>query len=132
VNHNQGVLVEIQPPQNPEALLSTLTRITAESWRLLRTVERFASALDGDQQRRMANRVAFFEKRLRDELDGIGLKLVDFTGQPYGPELAATAVNADEFGAVDPGIVEQTLEPAILGPDGLLRAGTVVLRRSLP
>jgi flavin reductase (DIM6/NTAB) family NADH-FMN oxidoreductase RutF len=118
--------------QDADALLSTVVSISAESWRLLRTVERFALSLDGDQQRRIVSRIAFFEQRVRDELASVGLKLVDFTGQPYGPELAASAINADEFAAQDRCVVEQTLEPAVMGPEGLVRAGTVVLRRSEP
>lgn len=110
-------------------LEKALVRVASESWRLLKTVQRVQLALDADPQRRLAGRISFFERTLQEELDGIGLKLVDFTGQRFGPEIAASAINAEEFDASDELIVDQTVEPAVVGPDGLIRSGTVILRR---
>ena len=121
--------MDVQPSTREAALLQVVLNLGTESWRILRTLERFASGLDADQRRRIAGRVAFFERTLRSDLEGVGLRLVEFTGQPYGPQLPATAVNGDEVAVGDIPVVEQTLEPAILGPDGILRTGKVTLRR---
>ena len=119
---------------DPDALggassLASLLKLSVEGWRLLRTVERFQGQLDADQQRRIAGRLNYFDRLLRDELSGLGYSLVDFSGQPFGPELAASAVNVDEFEAGDSLYVDQTVEPAVVGPQGLVKMGTVTLRR---
>jgi hypothetical protein len=43
--------------------------------------------------------------------------------------LAATALNLEDFGADDVLIVDQMLEPIIMGKDELVRTGTVILRK---
>ena len=100
-----------------------------ESWRFLRTIERFRNQLDADQQRRIEGRITYFDRLLHDELEALGYSLVDFRGQPFGPQVAASAVNADDFGPDDMLWVDQTVEPAVVGPNGLLQMGTVTLRR---
>ena len=112
------------------ALQAALVRISSESWRLLHAVKRIQSGLDADLQRRIAGRISFFDRVLEDVLGDVGFRLVDFTGQEYGPQLAATAVNADDFSANDELIVDHTIEPAVIGPEGLMKTGTVTLRRS--
>ena len=119
-----------ETPREQETL-KALLRLSVESWRLLRTVERFQSQLDADQQRRIGGRITYFDRLLHDELEHLGLSLVDFRGQPFGPQVAASALNADEFGPTDSLVVDQTVEPAVVGPDGLLQMGTVTLRREL-
>jgi len=44
--------------------------------------------------------------------------------------MAATALNIADFGADDHLLVDQMLEPIIMGADGLVRAGTVMLRKA--
>jgi hypothetical protein len=111
------------------ALQGALIRISTESWRLLQAVKRIQAGLDADQQRRMASRISFYDRVLEDGLSEVGLRLVDFTGQEYGPQLAATAINADDFETSEELVVESTIEPAVVGPEGLLKSGTVTLRR---
>ena len=57
------------------------------------------------------------------------MNLVNVEGQSFDPGIAATALNIDEFEKNDKLIVEQMLEPIIMGPEGLLRSGTVMLRK---
>ena len=109
--------------------LKALLRVSVEGWRLIRTVERFQRQLDADQQRRIGSRISYFDRLLTDELANLGYSLIDFRGQPFGPQIAASAVNVDEFAPCDSLVVDQTVEPAVIGPDGLLRMGTVTLRK---
>jgi len=109
--------------------LKALLRVSVEGWRLIRTVERFQRQLDADQQRRIGSRISYFDRLLTDELANLGYSLIDFRGQPFGPQIAASAVNVDEFAPSDSLVVDQTVEPAVIGPDGLLRMGTVTLRK---
>jgi hypothetical protein len=43
--------------------------------------------------------------------------------------MAASALNIGDFGPHDTLQVEQMLEPIIMGPDGLKKQGTVMLRK---
>ena len=43
--------------------------------------------------------------------------------------MAASAINIGDFGPDDVLLVEQMVEPIIMGPDGLRRQGTVMLRK---
>jgi hypothetical protein len=58
-----------------------------------------------------------------------GLTLVNVEGQPYEPGVAATALNSEDFGADDVLFVDQMIEPIIMGSEGLVRSGTVILRK---
>jgi hypothetical protein len=113
-----------------EHLLSaSLIDIAVESWRFLRTMERVALLLDADQQKRVVSRFHYFQKRIIDTLESAGLKLVALDGSQFGPGLAATAVNAGDFEPGDHLEVDQTLEPVVMGTDGVIRTGTVTLRK---
>ena len=119
------------PVSSREELLSTsLIEMGIESWRFLRTMERMALALDADQQKRAISRFHYFQKRIIDTLESAGLKLVALDGSEFGPGLAATAVNAGDFEPGDRLEVDQTLEPVVMGTDGVIRSGTVTLRKA--
>ena len=119
---------QVEQPGDQQTL-NALLRVSVESWRFLRTAERFCSQLDADQQRRIGSRISYFDRLPTDELANLGYSLIDFRGQPFGPQIAASAVNVDEFAPSDSLVVDQTVEPAVIGPDGLLRMGTVTLRK---
>lgn len=58
------------------------------------------------------------------------LKLANVEGHPYDPGMAASAINLGDFGPDDVLLVDQMVEPIIMGPDGLVRSGTVTLRKA--
>lgn len=116
--------------QREAALQGALIKLATEGWRFLRVVQRVQQDLDAEQQRRLGTRVAFYDRILSDELGLVGLKLVDFAGQAFGPQIAASAINADDFTDADVLVVDQTVEPAVLDRSGVLRSGTVILKRS--
>src|SRR5438552_1865287 len=101
-----------------------------ESWRFLRVMERVINSLDADQQRRALSQFHYFQRRVGDALQVADLKLVLLDGSQFGPGLAATAVNAGDFSPQDELVVDQTIEPVVMGPDGVVRTGTVTLRRA--
>ena len=57
------------------------------------------------------------------------LTIVDLEGILYEPGLAATPLNLDEFNKDDSLIVDQMIEPTIMGPDGLLKMGVITLKK---
>jgi hypothetical protein len=57
------------------------------------------------------------------------LHIVDLDGERYQEGMAATALNAADFGPDEVLYVEHMMEPIIMGPDGIRRTGTMTLRK---
>lgn len=108
---------------------SALIEIAVESWRLSRLFVRVISKLDAGDGGRYTNQLRYFQKRLQDSLESVGLKLVNVEGQAFDPGMAASALNLGDFGPDDLLLVDQMVEPIIMGPDGLKKQGTVMLRK---
>jgi len=107
-----------------------LIDMSVESWRFSRVYVRLLSKLDAGESTRFVNQYRYFTKRIEESLETANLKLVNVEGHPYDPGLAATAINLGDFGPEDVLLVDQMVEPIIMGPDGLVRPGTVMLRKA--
>lgn len=114
---------------NSEVLFKSLIDISVESWRFSRLFARLLSKLDAGEGARYTSQYRYYLKRLEETLEGAGLTLVNVEGQPYDPGVAATALNIGDFDPDDVLVVEQMIEPIIMGSEGLVRRGTVMLRR---
>lgn len=108
----------------------SLIDIAVESWRFSRLFARVVNKLDAGEAGRYANQLRYFQKKVEENLDAAGLKLVNVEGQPFDPGMAASAVNSGDFGPDDVLLIDQMLEPIIMGPDGLKKQGTVMLRKA--
>lgn len=115
--------------QNADQLTKALLELSVESWRFSRLFARLLSKLDAGEGDRYTSQYRYYLKRLEEALEGAGLTLVNVEGQPYDPGVAATALNIGDFGPDDALAVEQMIEPIILGSGGLVRRGTVMLRK---
>ena len=103
--------------------------IAIESWRFRRVFERLLTKLEVEEQHRYRNQLRWFEKQLEEFLTQIGWQIVDVEGQPFDPGMAATPLNIEDFDSEDSLMVDQMLEPIIMGKDGLVKTGTVTLER---
>ena len=112
-----------------ERLERSLIEMAVESWRFSRLFARMVSKLDAGEGSRYVNQLRYFQKKVEESLDGSGLKLVNVEGQQFDPGMAASAINIGDFGPDDLLLVDQMVEPIIMGPDGLRRQGTVMLRK---
>jgi len=110
----------------------SLLEIAIESWRFTRLFVRVVSKLDAGEKTRYESQIRWYQKKLEEHLLASGLKLVSIEGQPFDPGVAATAINAADFAPDDVLYVDQMVEPIIMGPNGLLRSGTVILRKVEP
>ena len=115
---------------NSEVLFKSLIDISVESWRFSRLFVRLQSKLDAGEGARYTSQYRYFLKRLEETLGDAGLTLVNVEGQPYDPGVAATALNIGDFGADDALVIEQMIEPIIMSSEGLVRGGTVMLRKA--
>ena len=118
-----------QPVEN-EQLERSLIEIAVESWRFSRLFSRLVSRLDAGESSRYVNQLRYFQKKLEESLEASGLRLVNVEGQPFDPGMAASALNIGDFGPDDVLLVEQMVEPIIMGPAGLRKQGTVMLRKA--
>ena len=115
--------------RDDEHLEQSLIDIAVESWRFSRLFGKVVGKLDVGESGRYINQIRYFQKKVEESLDSNGLKLVNVEGQPYDAGMAASALNLGDFGPDDVLLVEQMLEPIIMGPKGLRKEGTVMLRK---
>ena len=106
-----------------------IINITIETWRFRRVCERLLTRLDAGDQQRYKNQLRWFEKKLEEFLTEVGWQIVDVEGHPFDPGIAATPLNIEDFDAEDSLIVDQMLEPIIMGNEGLVKTGTVTVKR---
>ena len=111
------------------ALEASLVDMAIESWRFARLFSRTLNKLDAGEAPRYASQLRYFVKRIEESLQVARCELVNLEGQPYDPGIAATALNIGDFGPDDKLIVEQMLEPIVMGHEGVIRSGTVMLRK---
>ena len=101
-----------------------------DSWRFSRLFAKVISKLDAGESPKYLNQLRYFQRRVEESLDASGLKLVNVEGHPYDPGMAASALNLGDFGPEDTLLVDQMVEPIIMGPEGLRKQGTVMLRKA--
>lgn len=114
---------------NPEILFQSVINMAVESWRFGRVFDRLLTKLDAGEQNRYKSQFRWFLKKVEEALDQANLRIVNVEGLPFDPGVAATPLNIEEFGAEDTLMVDQMLEPIIMGKEGLIRTGTVTLRK---
>lgn len=108
---------------------NALLSLAVEGWRFTRSYLRLISKLDAGDQNRFASQYRYFLKQLEDKLGGVGLRLVNIEGLPFDPGMAATAINISDFLSEDRLIVDQMIEPIIMSETGIVKMGTVLLRK---
>ncbi len=106
-----------------------LIEVAVESWKFSRIFARVINKLDAGESARYVNQLRYFQKKVEQNLDAAGLKLVNVEGHPFDPGMAASPLNIEDFGPEEVLLVDQMVEPIIMGPDGLKKQGTVMLRK---
>jgi hypothetical protein len=108
---------------------NALLSLAIEGWRFSRAYLRLISNLDAGDQNRFTSQYRYFQKQLEDKLAEVGLRLVNIERLPFDPGMAATAINISDFLSEDKLIVDQMLEPIIMNESGIVKMGTVILRK---
>lgn len=115
--------------QRSTQIENSLVELAVESWRFSRLFSRALTKLDAGEAGRYVNQLRYFQNKLQESLQAVGLHVVNVEGQAFEPGMAATALNLDEFAPDDALLVEQMLEPIIMGSEGIKKQGTVTLRK---
>jgi len=113
----------------PEAMRDALISMAVESWRFGRVFERLLMKLDAEEQNRYKSQFRWFTKKVEEALEQADLRIVNVEGYPFDPGMAATPLNIEDFDATDALMVDQMIEPIIMGKEGLIKTGTVTLRK---
>ena len=113
-----------------DRLEQSLIEMAVECWRFMRLFGRVVNKLDAGEVGRYANQLRYFQKAVEESLDAAGLKLVNVEGHIFDPGMAASALNVGDFSPDEELLVDQMVEPVIMGPNGLKRQGTVMLRKA--
>jgi hypothetical protein len=121
--------LEINQAASISMLTETIVNMAVESWRFGRVFERLLTKLDAGEQNRYISQFRWFAKKVEDALEVAELKIVNIEGHTFDPGMAATPLNIAEFDAIDVLMVDQMLEPIIMGKEGLVKTGTVILRK---
>ncbi len=119
---------EIRQPDS-EILTKSLLNVAVEYWRFGRFFHRLLMKLDAGEQERYRSQFRWCQKKIEESLTDAGMRIVNVEGQKYDPGIAATPLNIEEFESESALVVDQMLEPIIMGPEGLVRTGTVTLKK---
>lgn len=110
------------------AVEQALIDLAVESWRICRTFQRIIRALDAGEQGRYRGHLEWFDQKLNQSLGQMGMRIENMEpGQRYEVGMAVEPINAADFEPGEELIVDQILEPTIVGPKGVKR-GAVTLR----
>ena len=114
------------------SLEQSLLTVATECWRFSKLFTRVLGRLEPGEENRYASQFRHFQRRVDESLAASQLTLVNVEGKTFESGMAAEALNIADFGPEDILVVDQMLEPIIVGPDGLKKQGKVMLRRVSP
>jgi len=112
-----------------DALTKSLVDIAIESWRFIRRSKRILTKLDVDEEGRYMSQLDWFYQQIENSLSNVGMRIENIEGREYDSGVAATPLNAGDFSPDDILVVDQVLEPIVMGDNGVVRSGTIMLRK---
>ena len=112
-----------------ESILTALVEIIIESYRLEKAFKRLVNKIDFSEHTRYTNQIAWFDKKILEATEGVGLRIIDLEGKIFDEGMPVTPLNIDEFGIDDTLVIEHMLEPTIVFDDKIYRTGTAILGR---
>lgn len=112
------------------AELACLIALANQAWRLSKLSKRVAEKLSHEDGHRAVSQIRYIEREIEDELQKVGLRVVDLAGQRFDSGMPVGALNAEDFQLSDELWISQTIEPVIMGPSGLLKYGVVMLSKA--
>jgi hypothetical protein len=107
--------------------IHAFAQLAVEHWKLLRGVSRMLSDLPADQQKRVEAQYRYASNRLKQLTEEVGLRLAEYEGAEFSPNLPVCVINADDFNENDGLMIAQTLEPTVLHNGMVIIMGKVLL-----
>jgi hypothetical protein len=100
-----------------------------ESWRFIRVFEHAVSCLDAKEAARYGGAADAFRRKIEEALATMDMRAVGIEGTAFDPGIAATPLNIEDFEPGDELEVDAMAEPIIMNRGGLVRMGSVILRK---
>lgn len=119
-------------PDGSGDMRSHFVALALDAWKISRLLDRVLDRIDAEEARKYVNQLRFTLKSIDGTLAAAGYRLVMLDGQPYDEGMAVTPLNAGDFGAEEALVIEQTIEPIVMGAEGVVRAGAVLLAKGAP
>ena len=104
-----------------------LAKLAIEYWRVVRSYERNLPSMQNSTS--AASTIKNSEKKFLSILSENGLRVSNFEGHEYTPNLPLTVVNADDFEGNEGLIVSQMIEPTIVDDEGGVNMGKAILTK---
>ncbi|MCB9980234.1 MAG: hypothetical protein H6863_03740 [Rhodospirillales bacterium] len=108
-------------------LKPVLAKLAIEYWRVLRSYERNLPSMQNSTS--ASGTIRNSEKKFTAILSENGLRVTNFEGNEYSPNLPLTVVNADEFDDNEGLVISQMIEPTIVDDDGVVSMGKAILAK---
>ena len=105
-----------------------LANMAVENWKFAQVFARAIRRLDASEQSRYVSQMNWFIKQTEENLNAVNLRIVNLVGQEFTAGMAATAINIGHFDEEESLIVDTMLEPVVMGNNGVIKMGVVVLR----
>ena len=93
--------------------------------KLSQMLDRVFAKLHRLDEERYRRQVTWFAKKVDASLQDTGLRIVQIEGQPFDPGIAATGLNLAEFDDDESLVVDQMIEPIVMGQKGIVRNADV-------
>jgi hypothetical protein len=112
-----------------KAASAAILKLAAESWRFIRVFEHAASCLGAREAARYRGSADAFGKKIEEALAAMDMRMVSIVGTAFDPGIAATPLNIEDFEPGDELEIDAMVEPIIMDRHGLVRMGSVTLRK---
>jgi len=123
--------MQLQTHELEAAFRQRVLDMAVESWRFARIFSRLLEKLELTEAQRYSNQLRYFLKRLDENLVAADMRLVNLEGLPFDPGMAADALNIADFAPEDVLVVDQMIEPVVMGSEGIIKPGTVMLKKRI-
>ena len=107
-----------------------LIKLAVDSWRFGRAYEKAISKLPVSDRALFEGPLAAFGKKIEEALGAMDMKIAGIEGTPFDPGIAAIPLNIEDFGPDDELVVDRMMDPIIMGRSGIVRMGSVTLRKA--
>lgn len=105
-----------------------VAKLAVDFWKLAAYFEHHIQNSAEDARTRGQAQLRFARRRLESTLEESGLTLFCYDGEEFTASLPVTAINADDVLGLERYLVESTIEPAIVGSDGVIMTGKVTIK----
>ena len=110
--------------------LNSLAKLAVQYWKLCAAFDREIDFTDPGRRDAAAAQLRFARSRLDTILAGEAIRIETFDGAPWSPQIPASALNPGDIDAGAAAMIIETIEPTIVGPDGVIHSGKILLKQA--